>query len=299
MDDAETVIEARRGRRMPYLPLRSLIPNAITMLALCAGATGVRFAISGEFEKAAAAVVIAGVLDGLDGRVARMLKGTSRFGAELDSLSDVTAFGIAPALIMYLWALQYLGGLGWVIALAHAVCCALRLARFNAALDMEDGSQKRLGFLTGIPAPAAAGIALSPLFLSLATGWFDSEPMWRAVAAAALLGITALGMVSTWPTWGWKAIRMPRGARVPALVFVGLFAAALAQSPWWTLTAVTAVYLLTAPLATLRMKRLLRGEARLRPPAATSGPASERPMDEAGRSADGASVPGYLSRPEG
>ncbi|MGL6042582.1 MAG: CDP-alcohol phosphatidyltransferase family protein, partial [Sandaracinobacteroides sp.] len=127
------------------LPLRALIPNAITMLALCSGATGVRFAISGEFEKAAAAIVIAALLDGIDGRVARLLRGTSRFGAELDSLSDVTAFGVAPALILYLWALEDLGRAGWVVALALAVCCALRLARFNASIDQEERPKKRLG----------------------------------------------------------------------------------------------------------------------------------------------------------
>ena len=137
-------------RVLPELPLRALIPNAITMLALCSGATGVRFAIAGEFEKAAAAVVIAGVLDGIDGRVARLLKGTSKFGAELDSLSDVTAFGIAPALILYLWALQEFGRFGWVVALSLAVCCALRLARFNVQVDVQD---KR--FFQGLASPAA------------------------------------------------------------------------------------------------------------------------------------------------
>ena len=142
--------------RQPAIPLRALLPNAITMLALCAGATGVRFAISGEFEKAVTAITVAALLDGIDGRVARLLRGTSRFGAELDSLSDVTAFGIAPALVLYLWALQMLGPVGWVAALSIAVCCALRLARFNIALDQDDLPKKQLGFTTGVPAPVGA-----------------------------------------------------------------------------------------------------------------------------------------------
>ncbi|QMW24153.1 CDP-alcohol phosphatidyltransferase family protein [Sandaracinobacteroides saxicola] len=262
-----------RLRLLPYIPMRALVPNAITMLALCAGATGVRFAIAGQFDKAVAAVVIAGVLDGLDGRVARALKGTSRFGAELDSLSDVTAFGIAPALILYLWALQHLGGLGWVIALAHAVCAALRLARFNAALDVEDLPHKRLGFLTGIPAPAAAGLALSPICLSLGTGLLgDEEPMLRAVVVGLMCGFTAIGMVSTLPTWGFKAIRLPREARLPLLAGVGLFAAALAQEPWLALTAISVVYLLAMPFAWMRFRRLRAAEV-VTPPDASPPPA--------------------------
>src|SRR5512146_2982901 len=160
------------------------------MLALCSGATGVRFAISGEFEKAAAAIVIAGLLDGIDGRVARLLRGTSRFGAELDSLSDVTAFGIAPALILYLWALHDLGRFGWVVALALAVCCALRLARVNAALDQEDIPKTRLGFTTGVPAPAGAGMALMPLFWDLAhDGALSADPALTAAITAVVVGL--------------------------------------------------------------------------------------------------------------
>ena len=131
------------------------------------GLTGVRFAIAGEWEKAVASIVVAAVLDGIDGRIARLLKGATRFGAELDSLSDVTAFGVAPALIVYLWSLQYLPGVGWVIALSHAVTCALRLARFNAQIDAAPQPHKRAGYLTGVPAPVGAALTLSPLFLTL------------------------------------------------------------------------------------------------------------------------------------
>jgi CDP-diacylglycerol--serine O-phosphatidyltransferase len=248
---------------LPPIPLRALIPNAITVLALCAGLTGVRFAIGGDFEKAAAAVVIAGVLDGIDGRVARLLKGTSRFGAELDSLSDVTAFGIAPALILFLWSLQDLGRGGWIVALFFAVCCALRLARFNASLDLEDAPLKRLGFLTGVPAPAGAGLALSPLFLVLALEHsFGLSPEVRASAVALTTALAGLAMVSTIPTWGWKWVTVPRRARLLALALVAVFAAALATAPWATLTALALAYVAAMPLAMLRFARLRALERR-------------------------------------
>lgn len=251
----------RGGVGLPDIPLRMLIPNAITMLALAAGATGVRFAISGEFAKAAAAIVIAAILDGLDGRVARLLRGTSRFGAELDSLSDVTAFGIAPALILYLWALDDLGRFGWPVALALAVCCALRLARFNAALDTEAGPRKRLGFLTGVPAPAGAGLALAPLFFSLAADdWLDSLPEVRAGVAAACTLAAALLMVSTLPTWSLAGVRVPRSARLPALLGVGLFAAFLAQAPWATLAVLALLYAVSIPYALVRFRALRAAE---------------------------------------
>lgn len=244
------------------LPLRALVPNAVTMLALCSGATGIRFAISGEFDKAAAAIVIAGVLDGVDGRIARFLKGTSRFGAELDSLSDVTAFGLAPALILYLWTLQHLGAVGWVVALLYAVCCALRLARFNAALDITDLPKKRLGYTTGIPAPVGAGIVLAPLFfwLSDTSTWFDPEI--RSSVAALITALTGLLMISALPGWGWQSIRVPRGARIWALLGVGLFTAALAQAPWITLTLLSATYLLAFPFAGLAYARQRAAELR-------------------------------------
>ncbi|WP_448585024.1 CDP-alcohol phosphatidyltransferase family protein [Thermaurantiacus sp.] len=250
------------------VPFRMLVPNAITMMALAAGATGVRFALGGEFGKAAAAIVIAGVLDGIDGRVARLLRGTSRFGAELDSLSDVTAFGIAPALILYLWALQDLGRFGWAVALALAIACALRLARFNAALDAEDAPRKRLGFLTGVPAPAGAGLALSPLFLSLALdGLPAGAPEIRAGAVAVVTLGSAFLMVSTLPTWSLSALKVPRSARLVALLGVGIFAGFLAQAPWATLTVLSGLYALSIPFALASFRRRTSRGAAGAPPA--------------------------------
>ena len=149
----------RRG-----IPLRAVVPNAVTALALCSGLTGIRFGISGDWDKAVMFVAFAAVLDGMDGRIARALKGQSRFGAELDSLSDVIAFGVSPAIIIHLWSLQHLPRFGWVFALAYAVCMALRLARFNARIDVEDQPHKSAGFLTGVPAPAGARAPAPPHF---------------------------------------------------------------------------------------------------------------------------------------
>ena len=155
------------GRRIGGISLRAFAPNAITALALCFGLTGVRFAIGEEWDKALAAIIFAGVLDGMDGRIARLLRAQSKFGAELDSLSDVIAFGVAPAMILFLWSLQYAPKFGWTAALAIAVCCALRLARFNSRMDAEIQPHKSAGFLTGIPAPAGAGLAFVHVYLWL------------------------------------------------------------------------------------------------------------------------------------
>ncbi len=229
----------RRVRLRRVIPFRALIPNAITLAALCFGLTGVRLAIGGDFEKAIAAVVTAGVLDGIDGRIARLLKGSSRFGAELDSLSDLTAHGVAPALIIYLWSLQNLPGAGWLIALAHAACCALRLARFNAAIDAADGPIKQAGFFTGVPAPVGAGLTLSPMLFWYWLG-FDifREPVFVGVV---VLG-TALLLISTLPTWSWGKLRIRPEWRLFALAFVAIVAGGLFSAPWMTLSLIAVAY---------------------------------------------------------
>ena len=206
------------------IPFRAMIPNAITALALCLGLTGVSLAIGGEWEKALGAIVLAGVLDGLDGRIARLLRAQSKFGAELDSLSDNIAFGTAPALIMFLWSLQTAPRFGWIAALALAVCCALRLARFNARLDAAEQPHKSAGFNTGVPAPAGAGLAFVPVYLWLITG--DAAfRAWQPVMAWTLF-IAAL-MISSLPTYSWASIRIRKGWRLFALAGVALFGGAL------------------------------------------------------------------------
>ena len=240
------------------IPFRAMIPNAITAMALCLGLTGVRFAIGTEWEKALAAIVLAGVLDGMDGRIARLLRAQSKFGAELDSLSDNIAFGTAPALILFLWSLQEAPKFGWTASLALAVCCALRLARFNARLDAAEQPHKSAGFNTGVPAPAGAGLAFVPIFAWLVTGngWFQS---WYVVMPWTLF-IAAL-MISSLPTYSWSSIRIRREWRLFALAGVAVLGAALLTAPWTTLLIVAFLYLAMIPVALGSYSRVKRRRA--------------------------------------
>jgi CDP-diacylglycerol---serine O-phosphatidyltransferase len=228
------------------IPLRQLIPNAVTVLALCAGLTGMRFAIAEKWEIACMMVVLAGFLDAMDGRIARYLKGTSRFGAELDSLADVIAFGVAPAVIMYSWALHDLRGIGWVVALSHTVCCALRLARFNTQIDADTHPHKQFGFNTGVPSPAGAGLALTPLMLWIWLGPIDpTEEPGRLIAIITAFWMAAIAflMVAPLATYSWKSIRLRKNYRLPALLGVALFAGLLLSEMMGTLCVVSAIYL--------------------------------------------------------
>ena len=253
-----------RGTRRG-IPLRAVTPNAVTALALCFGLTGIRFAIAGEWEKAVGAIVVAGILDGLDGRVARLLKAESRFGAELDSLSDVIAFGVSPAVILFLWTLQYIPKYGWVIALAHAVCCALRLARFNAQIDVEAQPRKSAGFLTGVPAPAGAGMALLPLILWMALGDAGlptlQDMVQRTYVVAPWTLFSAFLMISDFATYGWGSFRLRRSLRLPALLLVALVGTALFIAPWVTLSAIIILYAAAIPFAIRAYARVKRRRA--------------------------------------
>ncbi|MFL6736185.1 MAG: CDP-alcohol phosphatidyltransferase family protein [Sphingomonas sp.] len=240
------------------IPFRAMIPNAITVLALCMGLTGVRFGIGGEWEKALAAIVLAGILDGMDGRIARLLRAQSKFGAELDSLSDNLAFGTAPALILFLWSLQHAPKFGWTAALALAVCCALRLARFNARLDAAEQPHKSAGFNTGVPAPAGAGLAFLPIFLWLVTD-LELFRQWPLVMTWTLF-VAAL-MISSLPTYSWASIRIRREWRLFALAGVAVLGAALLTAPWVTLLAVAILYLLMIPVASASYSRVKRRRA--------------------------------------
>jgi CDP-diacylglycerol--serine O-phosphatidyltransferase len=231
----------RRG-----ISLRAVAPNAVTALALCMGLTGVRFAIGGEWDRALASIIIAGVLDGLDGRIARLLKGESRFGAELDSLSDVIAFGVSPAIILYLWSLQALPRYGWLFALGHAVCCALRLARFNAQIDATEQPHKSAGFLTGVPAPAGAGLALLPIYIWLWSGVDLLREVW---IVAPWMALVAFLMISNVATYSWSSLRLRRTIRLEALAGVALLGGALVTAPWETLTVVALFYAALIPFS--------------------------------------------------
>ena len=240
------------------LPFRAMIPNAVTALALCFGLTGISLAIGEEWERALGSIILAGVLDGLDGRIARLLRAQSRFGAELDSLSDNIAFGTAPALILFLWSLKAEPKFGWLAALALAVCCSLRLARFNARLDAAEQPHKSAGFNTGVPAPAGAGLAFVPIYLWLITG----NPLFRSWQPVMVwtLFIAAL-MISGLPTYSWASIRIRRSWRLFALAGFALFGAALIVAPWQTLLASAALYLLMIPVACAGYQRVKRRRA--------------------------------------
>jgi CDP-diacylglycerol--serine O-phosphatidyltransferase len=243
-----------RMRQLPGFSVNRMIPNVLTLLALCAGMTAIRFAIHANFQAAVFAIIAAGVFDGLDGRIARLLKSTSRFGAELDSLSDFVSFGVAPAAILYLWTMAALGSLGWAIVLIFAVCCALRLARFNTELGAELPAYAA-PFFTGAPAPAGAGLVMVPMFLSFEWGdWLFRSPYLNAVTVSGI----ALLMVSKVPTVSLKRVRIPPAMVIPTMLGIGVLAGFLTTAPWPTLTAIGFVYLGSIPLTVRSYYRLRR-----------------------------------------
>jgi len=243
-------------RRTPRgLPLRAVAPNAVTALALCFGLTGIRYAISSEWETAVTMIMIAGVLDGLDGTVARMVRGESRFGAELDSLSDAISFGVSPAIILYLWTLRGIPRVGWIVALVFAVFCALRLARFNANIDVTEQPHKSAGFLTGIPAPAGAGLAMLPLYLSF---WNDQPLLRSPWLVMPWVALIATLMVSSIATYSWGSLKLRNNIRFEAIVVVVILGAALISAPWHTLSAICLAYLATMPFSVSAYRRVRR-----------------------------------------
>jgi CDP-diacylglycerol--serine O-phosphatidyltransferase len=240
------------------LSLRAMLPNAITAAAMCSGLTGVRLAIDGQWAYAILAVILAAVLDGIDGRIARLLNAQSRFGAELDSLADNISFGVAPAVILYLWALGGLDRFGWFAALGFAICCALRLARFNAQIDTDEQPHKSAGFLTGVPAPVGAGLAFLPFYL-----WQETqESLFREPILVSLwVGAIAVLMISNMATLSWGAIRPRRGIRLWLIAFLTLVFAALLLEPWWSLSAIALSYLGMMPYALFKYGRIKRRRA--------------------------------------
>ncbi len=246
-----------RGGLAPFSANR-MVPNILTLLALCAGMTAIRFAVKGQFEYAVFSIIAAGIFDGLDGRLARLLKATSSFGAELDSLSDFISFGAAPAVMLYLWTMSGLQSIGWAMVLFYAVCCALRLARFNTQLVAEPPPW-RSNYFSGVPAPAGAGLIMLPMFVSFEWDvWIARSPILNAV----WIGVVALLMVSTIPTFSLKRIRIPSHHVVPTMLGVGLMAAFFTTAPWVTLMVIGAVYVTSIPL-TVRASHRLRREYRL------------------------------------
>lgn len=248
---------AEKKRLRNFFSVRAIAPNAVTVLAFSMGLTAVRFALAGKWELSVAAIIIAGVFDGLDGTVARLLRSTSKFGAELDSLSDVVAFGVVPALVIYLWALEGLDRLGWAAALIYAVAMALRLARFNAHMDLEDENdvKKDMGFLTGVPAPMGAALLISPMVIDFTfTGHYvQAHPQLLAIYTVLI----AFLMVSTLPTFTLKVIRVPRDSFVPVLLLVAAFFATLFVYPWIAILSLVALYILSLPVCFLVYRKRL------------------------------------------
>ncbi len=263
--------EMRAQRRVGGIPLRAFVPNAVTAMALCCGLSAVRAGLeatsveaslaSGLGEIAAAwgiavlLIVGAGVLDGVDGRIARLLKANTRFGAELDSLSDVIAFGVAPATILYLWSLSEAPKFGWTVALSLTVCCALRLARFNANIDVADQPHKSAGFNTGVPAPAGAGLAMLPIYLWLVTDLTLFRQWWLVMPW--VLFVAAL-MIANVATFNWSSLRPRREWRLFAIAGIGLFGAAAVTAPYQTLIGICAVYLGLIPFSMMSYAKIRR-----------------------------------------
>jgi len=242
-----------RRERLKGLPFNRMIPNILTLLALCAGLTAIRYGLEERWEHAGLALLVAAILDGLDGRIARVLKGASKFGAELDSLSDFICFGVAPALLLYMWTLSGAGRVGWVLALLFSVCCVLRLARFNTNLDETDQPAWTSNFFAGVPAPAGGGLVMLPMFLSFQFG----EGLFRQpiIVAVFIVVVSAL-MVSRIPTFSFKKLRVTPRWILPTMLLVGLFAATLVSAPWLTMAAGGILYLASIPFSLRSYRKL-------------------------------------------
>ena len=279
------VEERRRRRRLLFrhnkIPVRMLVPNIFTLLSLCAGLTAIRMAIELRYELAIVLVVIAALLDGVDGRLARALRAQSKFGAELDSLADFVNFGVAPAVIVFIWGLGGLPrGFGWIVALVFALATGLRLARFNTMIDVEKPKWQS-EYFTGMPAPAGAIMVLLPLYLD-GLGLFDVRT-WPWLIALYMAGMAAL-LVSTIPTFSGKLLgeRISREYVLPAFVCIAALVALLVTYPYGTLTLVTLLYLATIPISYNRFQQKLQ-EPAPQPTAEVAAvrlPGESRPADD-------------------
>ncbi len=275
-----------RRRRFRRVPVRILVPNVVTLLALCAGLTAIRLAFENRYALALGAIVFAAILDAIDGRLARLLKGTSRFGAELDSLSDFVNFGVAPGLILYFWGLHDLKSAGWIAAMVFAICAGLRLARFNVMLDDPDRPAWTSNFFVGMPAPAGAITVLLPIYASFLGLPRSAVLTWLMLVYT--LGIAWL-MVSRLPVFSGKRV----GTRVtpelvgPLVLFVVLCFALLIAYPWTLLTAGTLAYLASLPFGYLSYRgyerRSRENQTQMQPPAVQApaiAPGFVRPADQ-------------------
>jgi CDP-diacylglycerol--serine O-phosphatidyltransferase len=259
------MMRPRLRQRLHVKPIRGLsfnkmIPNILTLLALCSGMTAIRFGLEEHYRQAVIAILVAGVFDGIDGRIARLLKGTSEFGAELDSLSDFVSFGVAPALVMYLWSVQSLSSLGWMVALLFTICCGLRLARFNTQIGA-DLPPYAYNFFTGVPAPAGAGLAIIPMLLNFEFGWSGFRSGWFGAVVLAAVGAL---MVSRVPTFAMKRFHLPREWVLPVFLIIGGLAALATTEPWATLLIIGIIYIGSFPLSIRAYNKLRRAADEMR-----------------------------------
>ncbi len=243
----------RAAKRLRSLSFNRIFPNILTLLALCAGLTAILYGMNGDWARAVIALVISAMLDGVDGRVARLLRSTTKFGAELDSLADAISFGVAPAMLMYQWVMSGAGGIGWALCVLHVVCCVLRLARFNTMVGQPDLPAWAHNYFTGVPAPGGAGLSIMPLILWLYTGSdvFD-EPV---VVGAFLLGSSVL-MVSRVPVYSGKHVRLKPFLVLPLMILIGITAGFLVTDPFATLSFVGAAYLASIVASSWSFRRL-------------------------------------------
>lgn len=245
------------GPRIREIPLRLVFPNLVTILAICAGLSGIRFAFEDRFETATVMVLLAAFLDGVDGRLARLLKATSRFGAQMDSLADIVNFGVAPALVLYAFLLDRAGSPGWIAALLFAIACGMRLARFNVLDEQKDRPAWQNEYFVGVPAPAGALMVMLPLYLS----FLGLEPTLEiAYGGAAFTVLVAFLLVSRLPVYSGKSAKIPGDRVLPVILGVVLFFLLLVSYPWYTLTVSVFAYLCFLPFSVRAYSRRARKE---------------------------------------
>ena len=232
--------------------VRMILPNMLTLIGVCIGLTSIRFALSGEFHLAIIAIIFAALFDWLDGRIARLIKGTSEVGKELDSLADVISFGVAPAFIMYFWTLSSLGRLGWLLCLIYVICVALRLARFN--VHSNQGPSWKDNFFEGVPSPAGGILVLTPLIVSLSN--FDFIKLNNNIVVPAFFIITSLLLISKFPTYSFKKIVIQRKTTIFLLFGIILFFGLLLVYPFTVISVSTIIYFLLFPLSFFHYQKL-------------------------------------------
>ena len=231
---------------------KSLFPNALTIFGVCLGLSSIKFALDANYSMAVIAIGFAAILDTLDGRVARLIKGTSKVGKELDSLTDVISFGVAPSFVMFFWSINEIGKFGWMLVLIYTVCCALRLARFNLT-TIEENEAWKINFFEGVPSPAAAGLVLLPLILDL-SGLFELRN--REIASSIFIVIVSILMVSKFPTYSLKRIVIPRNLTIFLLLGIGIYLGLIIFYTFETLFYTGVIYIFLIPISYFHYKHL-------------------------------------------